>query len=47
MIAGFRLTCYLTVLLSTQMCIQVLLKVFYFWQLKMFGDGPTLCERLS
>jgi hypothetical protein len=37
----------LTVLLSTQTCIQVLLKVFYSWQVMMFGDGLTLCERLS
>jgi hypothetical protein len=43
---GFHLTCYLTVLLSTQTCIQILLKVFYSWQLTMFGDGLTLCEQL-
>ncbi len=37
----------LTVLLSTQTCIQVLIKVLYSWELMMFGDGLTLCERLS
>ncbi len=47
MISGFLLTCYLTVLLFTQTYIQVLLKVFYSWQLMMFGDGLTLCEQLS